>query len=283
MFGPFHSEQPKGALKKFPLGSGGTAPPLSKLQTHFLSLLLFLILPFLSLYSQDMQHTNHLINESSPYLLQHAHNPVDWYPWGEEALQKAKDENKLILVSIGYAACHWCHVMERESFENEAVAEIMNRNFVCIKVDREERPDVDQIYMDAVMLMTGSGGWPLNCFTLPDGRPIYGGTYYPKENWMGVLEQLSSLWKSQPKKAEEYAAQLTDGIKSMDEIVVNSESKPVKREELDEMLKTWSNYFDRKEGGANRGQNKFPMPNNYLFCCGPLILPRMLNSKIMWI
>lgn len=122
--------------------------------------------------SMKAKHTNHLSKESSPYLLQHAHNPVDWYPWGEEALAKAKRENKVILVSIGYAACHWCHVMERESFENEEVAKIMNEFFVCIKVDREERPDIDQIYMDAVQLMTGSGGWPLNCFALPDGKPF---------------------------------------------------------------------------------------------------------------
>ena len=123
---------------------------------------------------------NHLTNETSPYLLQHAHNPVDWYPWGDEALNKAKAENKLILVSVGYAACHWCHVMEKECFEDEEVAKIMNRHFVCIKVDREERPDVDKIYMDAVMLMTQRGGWPLNAVALPDKRPIYGGTYFPK-------------------------------------------------------------------------------------------------------
>lgn len=211
------------------------------------------------------QHTNHLINESSPYLLQHAHNPVDWYPWGEEALEKAKTENKLILVSIGYAACHWCHVMERESFEDESVAAMMNRHFVCIKVDREERPDVDQIYMDAVMLMTGSGGWPLNCFALPDGRPVYGGTYYPKENWMSVLEQLSTLWQKEPNKAREYAEQLTAGIRSMDEIVKTEEQSPVERSELDAMLKTWSGAFDHKDGGMDRSRNKFPMPNNYQF------------------
>jgi uncharacterized protein YyaL (SSP411 family) len=127
------------------------------------------------------EYTNNLINETSPYLLQHAHNPVNWHPWGDEALQKAKDENKLIIVSIGYSACHWCHVMEHESFEDTAVARIMNENFICIKVDREERPDVDDVYMTAVQLITGSGGWPLNCFALPDGRPVYGGTYFPKQ------------------------------------------------------------------------------------------------------
>ncbi|MBC7720643.1 MAG: thioredoxin domain-containing protein, partial [Pedobacter sp.] len=125
------------------------------------------------------QHTNQLINETSPYLLQHAHNPVNWYPWGDEALQKAKAENKPILVSIGYAACHWCHVMERESFEDEGTAQIMNAHFINIKIDREERPDLDHIYMDAVQAMTGSGGWPLNVFLTPDCKPFYGGTYFP--------------------------------------------------------------------------------------------------------
>src|SRR6187399_676771 len=125
------------------------------------------------------QHVNKLINESSPYLLQHAHNPVDWYPWGEEALRRARDENKPILVSIGYAACHWCHVMERESFEDENTAKLMNENFVNIKIDREERPDLDHIYMDAVQTLTGSGGWPLNVFLTPEAKPFYGGTYFP--------------------------------------------------------------------------------------------------------
>ena len=127
------------------------------------------------------KHTNALIGETSPYLLQHAHNPVNWVSWSEEAFERAKSENKLVLVSIGYSACHWCHVMEHESFENEEVAALMNQFFVCIKVDREERPDVDQVYMTAVQLMTQRGGWPLNCFTLPDGRPIYGGTYFQRQ------------------------------------------------------------------------------------------------------
>jgi len=121
-------------------------------------------------------HTNRLIHETSPYLLQHAHNPVDWYPWSEEAFEKAKKEDKPVLVSIGYAACHWCHVMERESFENPEVAAFMNEHFVNIKVDREERPDVDHIYMDAVQAIAGSGGWPLNVFVTPDRKPFYGGT-----------------------------------------------------------------------------------------------------------
>ena len=123
-------------------------------------------------------YTNKLIDESSPYLLQHAHNPVDWHPWGEDALAKAKNENKMLIISIGYAACHWCHVMEHESFEDTAVARIMNKYFVPIKVDREERPDVDQVYMNAVHLISGRGGWPLNAFALPDGKPFFAGTYF---------------------------------------------------------------------------------------------------------
>ncbi|HRI87446.1 MAG TPA: thioredoxin domain-containing protein, partial [Candidatus Hydrogenedentes bacterium] len=129
--------------------------------------------------------TNRLVNETSPYLLQHAHNPVDWYPWGEEALAKARAENKPIFLSIGYSACHWCHVMERESFENEAVAEVLNKDFVCIKVDREERPDLDEIYMTAVQIMTGSGGWPMSVWLTPELKPFYGGTYYPPVDAFG--------------------------------------------------------------------------------------------------
>ncbi len=159
------------------------------------SLFLFLIISFISCNSQTEKkmeghkYTNSLINETSPYLLQHAHNPVDWHAWNKETLELAKKENKLILISIGYASCHWCHVMEHESFEDEEVAAIMNQNFINIKVDREERPDIDQVYMSAVQLMTGSGGWPLNCIALPDGRPIWGGTYFQKENWISALKQ----------------------------------------------------------------------------------------------
>ena len=139
---------------------------------------------------------NRLINETSPYLLQHAHNPVDWYPWGEEALERAKAEDKPILLSIGYSACHWCHVMERESFENEDIAALMNQNFVSIKVDREERPDLDAVYMEAVQMMTGSGGWPMTVFLTPEGQPFYGGTYFPptdRQNMPGFPRLLISI------------------------------------------------------------------------------------------
>src|SRR6476646_5661670 len=128
---------------------------------------------------------NHLAGETSPYLLQHAHNPVDWWPWGEEALAKARDEDKPILLSIGYAACHWCHVMERESFEDEAIAALMNEHFVCIKVDREERPDLDSVYMAATIAMSGHGGWPMTVFLMPDKRPFFAGTYYPPKDAYG--------------------------------------------------------------------------------------------------
>ena len=149
-------------------------------------------------------HTNALIHETSPYLLQHAHNPVDWNPWSETALRKAKEENKLLLISIGYAACHWCHVMEKESFEDSTVAAVMNQNFVNIKVDREERPDVDQVYINAVQLMTGSAGWPLNVIALPDGRPVWGGTYFQKEDWIKRISQIEELYNTEPEKLEEY-------------------------------------------------------------------------------
>ena len=150
-------------------------------------------------------YTNELIHETSPYLLQHAHNPVDWYPWGDEALKKAKKENKMLLISVGYAACHWCHVMEHESYEDTAVANIMNKNFVCIKVDREERPDVDQVYMNAAYLINGNGGWPLNALAMPDGKPFFAGTYFPKARWIQLLEYFSDLYKNQKQKLEEQA------------------------------------------------------------------------------
>src|SRR5580658_1273208 len=162
--------------------------------------------------------TNHLAKETSPYLLQHAHNPVDWYPWNDEALQKARSENKPILVSIGYSSCHWCHVMEKESFEDERIAEIMNKHFINIKVDREERPDLDHIYMDAVQIIAGSGGWPLNVFLTPEGKPFYGGTYYPKQrafnrpSWKEVLYSISTSFSEKREDIEKQSESLTDHI-----------------------------------------------------------------------
>jgi uncharacterized protein YyaL (SSP411 family) len=205
---------------------------------------------------------NHLANSTSPYLLQHANNPVNWYPWGPEALQKAKAENKLILVSIGYSACHWCHVMEHESFEDEGVAEVMNQYFVCIKVDREERPDVDQVYMSAIQLMSGRGGWPLNCICLPDQRPIYGGTYFRKNEWTSLLFNLADFYKQKPGEAEEYAARLTEGIRQYESVPFVKEQKEYSKADLEPVITNWKKYFDRKEGGMGSSP-KFPMPNNW--------------------
>ncbi|MEO6882478.1 MAG: thioredoxin domain-containing protein [Bacteroidia bacterium] len=214
--------------------------------------------------TKQFEYTNHLIHESSPYLLQHAHNPVDWYPWGDSALAKAKKENKLMLISIGYSACHWCHVMEHESFEDTAVADIMNKYFVCIKVDREERPDIDQVYMNAVQLMTGSGGWPLNCFTLPDGKPIYGGTYFRKEDWKNILLSLADTFRLHPEKIREYAEKLTEGVQKSELISKNSQPENFKLDFLTQAYKSWIPRFDTVNGGPNRAP-KFPLPNNYEF------------------
>jgi len=207
---------------------------------------------------------NRLANSTSPYLLQHANNPVDWYPWGPEALQKAREENKLIIVSIGYSACHWCHVMEHESFEDEQVAAVMNEYFVCIKVDREERPDVDQIYMSAVQLISGRGGWPLNCICLPDQRPIYAGTYFRKQDWTSLLFNLADYYKQKPQDALEYATRLTDGIRKYESIPFVTAQPGFKKEDVAAIVNNWKKYFDRTEGGLGTAP-KFPMPNNWQF------------------
>jgi uncharacterized protein len=209
-------------------------------------------------------YTNQLIHETSPYLLQHAHNPVNWYPWNEETLALAKKENKPLLISIGYSACHWCHVMEKECFENEEVAKIMNEYFINIKVDREERPDIDHIYMNAVQLMTERGGWPLNCFALPDGRPFYGGTYFPKDNWINVLTQLHQQYHGNYNKVVAYAEEVSKGVKSQEEIFTPSPSLGFDKEVITLMTENWKKQFDTVEGGANRAP-KFPLPNNYEF------------------
>ncbi len=213
-----------------------------------------------------MEHpyTNDLIQETSPYLLQHAHNPVDWKPWNEQTLAQAKKENKLLLISIGYSSCHWCHVMEHESFENTEVAQLMNAHFINIKVDREERPDVDNVYMNAVQLMTGRGGWPLNAIALPDGRPVWGGTYFPKEEWTSALEQIAKLYQTAPEKLIEYAEKLEQGMQEMDAIIPNDSSPDFKLETLQNAISQWSRQWDTRQGGLNRAP-KFMMPNNYLF------------------
>lgn len=207
---------------------------------------------------------NQLQFENSPYLKQHAHNPVHWMPWGEEALTKAKNENKLIIISIGYSACHWCHVMERESFENEAIAETMNKFYVPIKIDREERPDIDQIYMIAVQLMTNAGGWPLNCICLPDGRPIYGGTYFKPHDWQNILLQIAQMWEEQPQVAIEYASKLTNGIHRSEQLPIHPIPEQYTQQDLLDIVNPWIDLFDKQDGGYNRAP-KFPLPNNWVF------------------
>jgi len=210
------------------------------------------------------KYTNSLINETSPYLLQHAHNPVDWKAWNNETLELAKKENKLILISIGYSSCHWCHVMEHESFESEEVAAIMNQNFINIKVDREERPDIDQVYMNAVQLMTGKGGWPLNCIALPDGRPVWGGTYFPKENWINALDQLSTMYLDKPEEMISYAEKLTEGIKKSNLVTFNESETDFLVSDVKNAVEEWKQHMDFDLGGR-KGAPKFPMPNNYEF------------------
>lgn len=210
------------------------------------------------------KHTNALASETSPYLLQHAHNPVNWNPWKEDVLQRAKDENKLIIVSIGYAACHWCHVMEKESFEDSTVAAVMNQNFINIKVDREERPDIDQVYINAVQLMTGSAGWPLNVITLPDGRPVWGGTYFKKNDWINSIGQIQELYKTDPEKLTTYAARLEEGIKSMDLITRNTDDAVITNFDASAAIDSLKMSFDPQYGGTKRAP-KFMMPNNLAY------------------
>lgn len=210
------------------------------------------------------KHTNALINETSPYLLQHAHNPVNWEAWSTKTLEKAKTENKLLLISVGYSACHWCHVMEHESFEDSLVAQTMNTNFINVKVDREERPDVDKVYMDAVQLMTGSGGWPLNVIALPDGKPVWGGTYFPKEQWISILEQLSKLYEDNPDKLIAQAENVKNGMNAIAIVTPNTDAISFKKNTLNAAVTTWRKDFDNTYGGLNKAP-KFMMPNNYHF------------------
>jgi len=214
--------------------------------------------------NDDGKKPNALITETSPYLLQHAYNPVDWRAWNDESLALAKTENKLIVISVGYSACHWCHVMEKESFENDSVAMLMNENFINIKVDREERPDVDQVYMNAVQLMTGGGGWPLNCITLPDGRPVFGGTYFTKNQWTKILEDMSSLYKNNPEKVISYAEKLTEGVKNSDLITVNTAPVEFNRDELAKAVNELEKSLDFELGGQKEAP-KFPMPSHLNF------------------
>ena len=210
------------------------------------------------------KYTNDLIHETSPYLLQHAHNPVNWEAWKPEVLERAQKEDKLLIISIGYAACHWCHVMEHECFEDEEVAQIMNDQFINIKIDREERPDVDQIYMDAIQLMSGQGGWPLNIVALPNGKPFWGATYVPKENWIKSLQQLSELYANERSRVEEYANNLSQGITAINLVETQKDTSLYDLEQLDASVTKWSQSFDTFLGGYKRAP-KFMMPNNWEF------------------
>ncbi len=214
--------------------------------------------------SEKYPYTNHLIHESSPYLLQHAHNPVDWYPWGKAAFEKAKKEHKLLIISIGYAACHWCHVMEHESFEDTLVANLMNKYFVSVKVDREEHPDVDEHYMNAVQLMTGRGGWPLNVVALPDGRPVWGGTYFPKKQWISILRQIAGMWQKNPDKFYQIAKNVEKGVRNANMPVKMQGNRKPDTKIIDRALQMWKQYADKKMGGFMRAP-KFPMPGQYRF------------------
>lgn len=209
---------------------------------------------------------NRLSQETSPYLLQHANNPVDWYPWGDLALQKARSENKPILVSIGYSACHWCHVMERESFEHDNVAEIMNEYFVCIKVDREERPDLDAVYMDALQAMGTRGGWPLNVFLLPDAKPFYGVTYLPPQNWVQLLKSVHNAFTNHFDELASSAEGFVENMVRSDiekyGLAASSDAYTV--EALDEIFEKLKQNFDTVKGGMDRAP-KFPMPSIYKF------------------
>jgi uncharacterized protein YyaL (SSP411 family) len=214
----------------------------------------------------EHKHTNFLIHETSPYLLQHAHNPVEWYPWGDDAFQKAKTENKPILLSIGYSACHWCHVMERESFENEQIAALMNELFVNIKVDREERPDLDEIYMSAVQMLTGRGGWPMTLFLTPDLKPFYGGTYFPPEDRAGmpgfprILQGVSQAYRERPADVEKSVTQILEALTRMSES--QETNKPFSPTMVGEGVEKISRAFDSDNGGLGQAP-KFPNPGAY--------------------
>ncbi len=219
--------------------------------------------------------SNRLVHSQSPYLLQHAHNPVDWFPWSPEALEKSKIENKPILVSIGYSACHWCHVMERESFEDEATAELMNAHFICIKIDREERPDIDNIYMDAVQAMGLQGGWPLNVFLMPNQKPFYGGTYFPNQQWKGLLSNIADAFE----KHEDQLAESAEGFgtslnrKETEKYGISAGDQELDPDELAEIVTKITTQLDPEWGGMNRVP-KFPMPTIWSFLLDFALLRR---------
>ena len=227
----------------------------------FSSLLFFGVLTGLlagSCAQKETTRQNRLGKETSPYLLQHAENPVHWQPWSDEIWEMATRENKLVLISIGYSSCHWCHVMEHETFENDSVARLMNSRFINVKVDREERPDVDQVYMTAVQLMTGSGGWPLNVVVLPNGKPVYGGTYHTRERWLQVLDEVSSRFQSDPEKLSEYADRVAQGVAEVN-LVPDAGTGGFREGVLQTALTGWRTRWDPQWGG-DTGDQKFMLP-----------------------
>src|SRR4051812_42181728 len=219
--------------------------------------------------SAHSEHTNRLAHEKSPYLLQHAHNPVDWYPWGEEAFAKARRENKPIFLSVGYSTCHWCHVMAHESFENEDVAAIMNRDFVNIKVDREERPDVDRVYMTFVQATSGGGGWPMSVWLTPDLKPFVGGTYFPPENKYGraglptILERNAEAGKNDRDKIVEASGQGMEQLSAASRETASGTGQ-IRPEVMDSAFQQLRRSFDSRLGGFG-GAPKFPRPSVHNF------------------
>ena len=226
--------------------------------------ILSLLLVFISCNNSYKQaHTNNLISESSPYLLQHAHNPVNWYAWNKETLALAKKQNKPLIISIGYASCHWCHVMEKESFENKEVADFMNANFINIKVDREERPDIDKVYMNALQLMTGNGGWPMNIIALPNGKPFWGGTYYEKDNWLNILKQLNNAFKNNFDKVNQNANNIEKGLQDIEKIVID-DNDMFSLDTIKKLVSKSTKNYDFEYGGTKTA-NKYMNPSNLLF------------------
>ena len=226
--------------------------------------------------NSDVKKANRLINEKSPYLLQHAYNPVDWHPWGEEAFQKAKEENKPVFLSVGYSTCHWCHVMEKDSFEDAEAAALINKHFIPVKVDREERPDIDQKYMAACQTLTGQGGWPLTVFLTPEKKPFYAGTFFPKTSRYGInglmeiLPRLSEFWEKDREKVVKAADELVDALRKM---AAGEEAKGKDRgsledlaaaQLLDKAYRSFENNYDSEYGGFGSAP-KFPAPHQLLF------------------
>ena len=237
---------------------------------------IFIVVFILISCDDDMNKGNNLKDETSPYLLQHVENPVNWNPWDKKYLDKAKKENKLVIISIGYASCHWCHVMERESFQDSTVAKLMNDKFISIKVDREERPDIDQVYMNAIQLITGSGGWPLNVITLPDGRPIWGGTYFSKGQWISALKQISEIYETEPEKFISYAKRVQEGINTLNDVVMQTDS--FENIDINKYSKLLLKNIDEEFGGFN-GAPKFMMPNNLNFLLRYSVQEKQEKSK----